>query len=269
MINPQQGFLYEKNVAEALKKLGWVKPGYVPAGAAADRPDLEFFYGGKSYGCELKKDLASSGSLIIHHLGNKKYEFGETEENIEKEFLKGLGQQARVLETIKTKWRTEPFIQKDRDQKWADRAQKSGLNLRGRYDHDRRVCPDIYFQLPNNAISNYYNLKNTYYINVSNYGFYLLGKSDPANLNKDKFGVEAIPLWDLKHTSFLRIRIQPKNIIRADQQEQRTGYVKPGAGQGYQITMEIQFKAVQRSNFNIGPTIGKSAMIDLNKILLP
>lgn len=265
----QEGFLYEENVAKALRKVGWVRPGYKPAKAASDRPDLEFLFEGKTYGCELKKDLADAGSLVIHHLGNKKYEFGETEGNKEKEFLKGLGEKSNVLSAIRQKWRSEPFIQKVRDKNWVKRVNNSGKSLRERYDYDLKVCPDIYFQLPRTAISNYYNFKDTYYINVGPYGFYILGPKDPANLNADKFGVEAVPKWDDNHTSVLRVRIQPKTLSSAIQQEKKVGFIKEGAGQGYQITMAIVFKGVKRSRFNIGPTIGKSAAVDQTKIILP
>lgn len=265
----QEGFLYEENVAKALKKRGWVRKSYAPAKAASDRPDLEFLFEGKTYGCELKKDLASAGSLVIHHLGNKKYEFGETEGSKEKEFLKGIGIRAGVLNAIRQKWRTEPFIQKDRDRAWVKRATNSGLSLRQRYNHDIKACPDIYFQLPNTTISRYYNLKDTHYINVATHGFYLLGPDDPAGLNDDKFGVEGVPKWEQNHTAILRIRIQSKGVSKAEQQENKVGAIKEGAGQGYQITMEIAFKGVRRSYFNIGPTIGKSATINESKIILP
>ena len=265
----QEGFLYEENVAKALKKLGWVRPSYKPAKAASDRPDLEFLFEGKTYGCELKKDLASAGSLVIHHLGKKKYEFGDVKGDKEKEFLKELGLRNNLFSAMQKKWRTEPFIQRDRGKEWVKRVNNSGLSLEERYNHDLRVCPDIYFQLPRTAIGNYYNLKDTHYINVAPYGFYLLGPLDPARLNADKFGVEAVPKWEQNHTSLLRVRIQPKTLPQSIQQEKKVGYIKEGAGQGYQITMEIVFQSVKRSRFNIGPTIGKSATINESKIILP
>jgi hypothetical protein len=268
-VKTQQGFLYEKNVARELKKYGWVQDSFTPAGAASDKPDLEFYYNRKTYACELKKDLASAGSLVIHHVGNKKYEYGDTGGSDEKEFLKGLGITANLMYVIENKWRGEPFIQKDRDETWVERVKRSGLDLRKRYEHDKRVCPDIYFKLPNNTISKYYNLKNTYYINIANYGFFLLGNTDPANLNNNRFGTDVVPLWDLNHESFLRVRIQAKGIAAAESQEKKLGYVKPGAGQGYQITMEIQFKGVKQSIFNIGPTISKTAVINAQKLILP
>lgn len=263
----QEGFLYEENCAKALQKKNWVKKNYVPAGASSDRPDLDIYIKGKEYGCELKKDLASAGSLVIHHLGGGEYQFGETEGHVEKEFLLGLGKQAKVLAEIKKKWtKHHPFIQKNRDQKWMNRVRRSGLGLRDRYDKDVQMCRDIYFKLPPATISKYYNLKKTYYLNVATHGFFLLGTKDPAQLNR---GIdEKIPLWDHMHTSVLRIRIQSKGVTSAAAKEARSGWPSAGA-QGYQITMEIQFKSVKKSPYNIGPIIGKSAKIDTKRIALP
>lgn len=262
----QEGFLYEENVAKALIKKHWVNKNYKPAGASSDRPDLDLLINGAEYGCELKKDLASAGSLVIHHLGGGKYDFGDTEGSKEKEFLKGLGENAKVLQAIKTRWRKEPFIQTNRDAKWIAKVRKSGLNLKQRYDYDLSVCRDIYFPLPSSTISSYYNIKDTYYVNVATHGFYLLGKSDPAKLNKT--ADPKIPLWDDNHTAVLRIRIQSKGVTKALADETRKGWPSAGA-QGYQITMEIQFKSVTKSPYNIGPIVGKTAAIDEKNIKLP
>lgn len=264
----QQGFLYEENCAKALKKLNWVKPNYTPAGASSDRPDLDIYIQNKEYGVELKKDLASSGSLVIHHLGNGKYEFGDTAGAKEKEFMKGLGVKSNVLNAIKRNWKTPPFIQKDRDEKWIAKVRQSGLSLKERYDQDLKNCRDIFFDLPANTISSYYNLKDTYYINVATHGFYLLGKNDPAGLQKGLTGANKIPLWDNNHKAVLRIRIQSKGVTKAAANEKRQGWPSTGA-QGYQITMEIQFKSVKKSMYNIGPTVGKSANINTAAIRLP
>jgi hypothetical protein len=262
----QQGFLYEENVAKALQKKNWVKKNYVPAGASSDRPDLDLYIGGVEYGCELKKDLASAGSLVINHLGKKKYAFNDVSGEKGKEFLLGLAKKAGVLDKISSKWRKEPFIQTNRDAKWIAKVRQSGLDLRERYQYDLKSCPDLFFPLPANTISKYYNLKDTHYLNVATHGFYLLGKKDPAGLNEDID--EPIPLWDNMHTSVLRVRIQSKGVTKAAALEKQKGWPSAGA-QGYQITMEIQFKSVKKSPYNIGPIVGKTANIDTRKIMLP
>lgn len=264
----QQGFLYEENVAKALKNLNWVSPSYAPAGASADRPDLDLLINGVEYGCELKKDLASAGSLVIHHLGNKKYALGDTGGNVEKEFLAEIAEDAGVLTAIKNKWKVEPFIQKERDGEWVERVRKTGLDLRQRYQSDLKNCRDIFFDIPPTTISKYYNIKKTYYLNVATHGFYLLGTKDPARLNQYKSGSDKIPNWDTMHKAVLRVRIQSKGVTKALNAEKSKGWPSTGA-QGYQITMEIQFKSVKQSMYNIGPIKGKTAVIDENKIVLP
>jgi len=247
----QQGFVYEQNVAKALARYGWVKPGYKPAGASHDRPDLDLFINGKEYGCELKISLASAGSLVLNFNGpGKGYSFGETERSVEKEFLKTVGETAGVLQQIKKEWKVDPWIQKNRDQDWVKRAVKSGLNVEERYRQDLENHPDISLPVPKNTISQYYNHKNTHYLNVGTHGFYLLGSVDPAKLNK--CANPKIPLWDDSHVAQLRVRIQYKGgMSTAVEREKIKGVTAEGA-QGYQITMELQFKTVTRSEYNIG-----------------
>ena len=263
----QEGFLYEQNTARALKKKNWVKPNYTPAGASSNRPDLDLFVGGKEYGCELKKDLASAGSLVIkYNNSTNTFSFGDVGSEKEKIFMKELGELNRVLLIIKQKWRKKLWIAEDRNETWLKRWSDAGRpTLRQRYEQDLENCPDIYFSLPSNTIEKYYNLKDTYYLNVGTHGFYLLGPTDPAKLNvaaKPK-----IPRWKDKHTAVLRIRIQSKGVTKAEETEKRTG--KPTGAQGYQITMEIQFKGVQKSPYNIAPVNKGSAVINEQQIILP
>ena len=140
--------------------------------------------------------------------------------------------------------------------------------MKERYDHDLQNCRDIFFDLPKSTISDYYNLKDTYYINVATHGFFLLGNKDPAKLQSGLKGTDKIPLWDNNHKAVLRIRIQSKGVTKALAAEKRTGWPSAGA-QGYQITMEIQFKNVSKSQYNIGPIVGKTANIDNKGIKLP
>ena len=191
----QEGFLYEENVAKSLKKKGLVSKNYKPAGASSDRPDLDLFIGGKEYGCELKKDLASAGSLVLKYNNrNGAFNFGDTGGQKEKEFMKGLGVSNRVLQAIKIKWRKPLWIAEDRDARWLQRWEKAGKpNVEERYKEDLKNCPDIYFQLPPTTIEKYYNLKDTYYLNVGTHGFFLLGAKDPAKMTVDVS--PRIPRW--------------------------------------------------------------------------
>ena len=47
---PQQGFVYEKNTAEVLKKFNVVPNNFTPAGAGSDIPDLMIQKNGKNFG---------------------------------------------------------------------------------------------------------------------------------------------------------------------------------------------------------------------------
>ena len=96
----------------------------------------------------------------------------------------------------------------------------------------------------------------------------MLGRKDPAKLQTGLDAGNKIPLWDNNHKAVLRIRIQSKGVTKAAANEKRQGWPSSGA-QGYQITMEIQFKNVSKSMYNIGPIVGKSANIDAGAIKLP
>ena len=264
----QEGFLYEENVAKALQKKGLVKKDYVPAGASSDRPDLDLFVNGKEYGCELKKDLASAGSLVIkYNNASNSFSFGDTGGNKEKEFMKGIGKSKGVLNAIKQKWRKKLWIAEDRNGSWMTRWKKAGTpSLRERYEQDLKNSPDIYFDLPSDTIEKYYNLKDTYYLNVGTHGFYLMGAKDPAKIGKGV--VPTIPRWSNSHKAVLRIRIQSKGVTKAAATEkQRNG--NPTGAQGYQITMEIQFKSVIKSVYNIGPVTKGSAVVQQSVIKIP
>ena len=271
----QEGFVYEKNVAEMLQKLdpAWVAPLYIPAGAGSDKPDLELWLNSKDYGCELKMKAASAGSLVMHYKGpGKGFTYGDTDGHKEKEFIKGLGAKVNVLSTIKREWSAPLWIQQPRDEAWLNRVRASGLSLKERYKQDLATHSDIRYPLPSNTISNYYNLKATYYLNVGTHGFYLLGSKDPAGLNAVANDLKGhpIPKWQNNHQAELRIRIQSKGVTKADANEKSKGVTTKSA-QGYQITMEIVFKSVKKSPFyNIGPNKpGGKATVNRRLLQMP
>ena len=273
----QAGFEYEKNVAKILQKLdpAWVSSLYIPAGAGSDKPDLELLLNNKDYGCELKMKAASAGSLVIHNKGpGKGFVYGDTDGHKEKEFLKGLGTKVNLLSTIKREWKDGMllWIQQPRDREWMQSVLTSGLSLKERYKKDLANHSDIRYPLPSNTISNYYNLKDTYYLNVGTHGFYLLGNKDPAGLNAVANDLQghSIPKWQHSHSAELRIRIQSKGVSKASANEKRLG-VSITRGQGYQITMEIVFKSVKKSPYyNIGPNKpGGKAIVNKRLLRMP
>ena len=247
----QQGFVYEQNVAKALKKKGWVRPNYQPAGASSDRPDLDLFIKGKEYGCELKMGLASAGSLVLYFNGpGKGYSYGETEGSEEKIFLKSIGEGVDALNLIKKKWKTDPWIQSPRDEEWVKRAIKSKLNVEQRYNQDLETHPDIIVPVGSHLISEYYKHKGCDYLNVGTHGFYTFGSTDPAEFNN--CNNPPVPNWDDSHVAQLRIRIQYKGGMSTALAREKTQGITAKGAQGYQITMELQFKTVTRSNYNLG-----------------
>ena len=64
---PQQGFVYEKNAADTIKKFNVVPNNFTPAGAGSDIPDLRIQKNGVKAGGELKITAASAGSLVMKY----------------------------------------------------------------------------------------------------------------------------------------------------------------------------------------------------------
>ena len=96
------------------------------------------------------------------------------------------------------------------------------IPLRERYNSDLKTCSDV--KVPNlnsSSMSSYYNLKDTYYINIGTHGFFLLGSNDPlqlnANLTKNKKPL--VPTFESVATITARIRCQSKGVTKADAAE--------------------------------------------------
>ena len=63
----------------------------------------------------------------------------------------------------------------------------------------------------------YYNLKDTYYIQVGTHGFFLLGSRDPLKLNQSnrERGLKPIPQFSASCNSTARIRCQVKRRYKS------------------------------------------------------
>ena len=240
----QQGFQYEKNAAEVLKKYNLVPEGFVPAGAGSDQPDLMLLYKGKEKGCELKITAASAGSLVLkYNIKNKKdpWSFGDIkEDDDEKKFLVGVADYIGLFFTIKRNWKEIPH-KREKDSTWAATAGK--LTSRQRYESDLARFPDIQAEIPAQLIEQYYNKKDTYYVNVGTHGFFRLGSSNPLRL-------KGVPLFSSAAKAKYRARVQYKG------------------SDNYQFTFEMQFSMKTKSPFNIAPVDGKSVTIQENKLNL-
>jgi len=242
----QQGFQYEVNAAKLLKPLGFVPKNFVPAGAGHNQPDLMLEHKKKKAGCELKITAASAGSLVLKYDGNDKknpWKFGDIKkEEDEKQFIADLAEEVGFFDTIKKKWKDVPF-KREKDLLWESTAGK--LTPQQRYERDRDTFQDIRGEIPATKIEQYYNRKDTYYVNVGTHGFYLMGRKNPLQL-KD------VPMFGASAKATYRARVQYKG------------------GGNYQFTFEMQFSipANKKSPFNIAPVDGKSVAIIKNKLNL-
>jgi hypothetical protein len=242
----QQGFQYEINASDILKPMGFVPASFRPAGAGSNQPDLMLQHKKKKAGCELKITAASAGSLVLKYDSkDKKYpwKFGDIKkEDDEKQFIADLAEEVGLFDILKKQWKEVPF-KRDKDLLWESTAGK--LTPQQRYERDRDTFQDVRGEIPATKIEQYYNKKDTWYVNVGTHGFYLMGRKNPLQL-KD------VPMFGSSAKATYRARVQYK-----------------GAG-NYQFTFEMQFSipANKKSPFNIAPVDGKSVAIIKNKLNL-
>lgn len=237
----QQGFEYEKNAANVLKPLGLVPKSFVPAGAGHNQPDLMLEHNKKKAGCELKISAASAGSLVMkckYNLKTKKVEWSFNEipkEDHEKQFIKDLALEMDIFKLIKNKWKEVPF-KREKDDLLP--LQTKSMSKKQIYERDRDTFPDIKGEIPATKIEEYYNKKDTYYVNVGTHGFYLMGTKDPLKL-KD------VPRFGTSAKATFRARVQYKG------------------SDNYQFTFEMQFSipVAKKSPYNIAPVNGKTVNI--------
>lgn len=235
----QQGFEYEKNAAKILKEMGIVPKNFTPAGASHTQPDLILEHKKKKSGCELKISAASAGSLVLKYdIKDKRnpWKFGDiSEDDAEKMFIKDLAKDVGLFDIIRKQWKEIPF-KRDKDDLWKATAGK--LTKKQIYERDRDTFPDIRGEIPASKIEEYYNRKDTYYVNVGTHGFYLMGSTNPLNLkNVPRFGTSAKATY--------RARVQYKG------------------SDNYQFTFEMQFSipSSKKSPYNIAPVDGNSVRI--------
>ena len=240
----QQGFLYEENAATLLKKYNLVPKNFVPAGAGHDQPDLVLQNGKKTAGCELKITAASAGSLVLKYDSSKKanpWGFNKiAADDKEKQFIADLAQDVGLFNIIKKQWKEVPY-KREKDATWEATAGKK--TPEERYRRDLKFFADIKGEIPASKIEDYYNKKDTYYVNVGTHGFYLMGTKNP-------FGLKGVPRFGTAAKAIYRARVQYKG------------------SNNYQFTFEMQFSMKEKSDFNIAPVDGKSVTIIKEKLNL-
>ena len=242
----QQGFQYEINASDTLKKLNFVPTGFKPAGAGHDQPDLMIKYKDKTSGCELKITDASAGSLVIkYNPSNKQWGFSEeSRQDKEKLFIMELAEEVGFYKIVKDNWTETPY---KIDSKWQDRTWKDTvgkMSPKDRYARDLAFFKDLKGSILASKIERYYNEKKTYYVNIGTHGFYLLGTSNPLKFS-------SIPSFSSSCTAGWRARVQYK-----------------GSG-NYQFTFEMNFSMKSKSPYNIAPISKGSVTIVQPQIKLP
>jgi hypothetical protein len=240
----QQGFQYEINAVNILKPMGFVPEKFEPVGAGHDRPDLMLLYKNQESGCELKITAASAGSLVLKYDSKDKknpWKFGDIKAtDDEKIFIRDLAEEVGLFDIIKKQWTEVPY-KRDKDFAWEVTAGK--ITSQKRYERDRDIFKDIRGEIPATKIEQYYNKKQTYYVNVGTHGFYLLGNNNPLRL-------KGVPRFGTSAKAIYRARVQYKG------------------GGNYQFTFEMQFNMNTKSPFNIAPVNGKSVVILKEKMNL-
>jgi hypothetical protein len=250
----QKGFEYEKNVSKRLKKIGLVDDNFEPVGAASDRADLEITWRKDVINVELKTEAASGGSLALKWDGkkpkNKRWGFSDVSNDEEKQFLADLAESSGALAKLNASWTDTPakYVRedsKDADEKLLAFSWKQAKDRESKkqvYRKELEKFKELKEKLPGSVIADYYEKKKTYYVNVGTNGFYLFGKKDPNNINKncrDK-KIKLVPSFSDSADVSYRVRVQDKG------------------GGNFQYTFELSF-SIRKSNsspYNIGPILG-------------
>ena len=249
-MSAQKGFIYENNLYTALKACG-IAGGNPPAGAESNRPDLEIKLvkdrDTQTQGAELKLAPTAGGSLVMKYNDGKWMFDPKAGKDKEKAFMMEVAKKANLLRemntsgTYGTNWRGKtPFLQNDQ---LGRKVLVEGVkNKREAYEKDIKQFGgknEVKIPVPAKVMCDYYNLKDTHYLNVASHGFFLMNTKDPLNLNK---GIKGQPVPDFARSAKLQIRI-------------RCQY--KGSGD-YQFVMTLEFGGVKFSPYNIGPILSKT-----------
>ena len=185
----QGGFLYEGRIHQKLKSKNLVPSGFSPAGTNPTAPDCMFIHEGVSYPLEVKLNLAADygqGTLVYKDgwiLGGAK------------------GPAADEMRSILTSVGTVNFT----NTQWGLRgAPNKGVVANKEFTQqmvadDYRRFTSKFLSVPSSVLHSYYAAKNTFYIQIGDYGMYYMG-GNPAGLPIPQF------------TPVLRIRIRLKRF---------------------------------------------------------
>jgi len=184
-MSKNRGIIYENYIFNELLKSGLTEKKYRPAGTDKNKPDTKFKVGNTYYNLEIKYDLSADfgqGTLKYNFKDNKWFSYSENEK----------------MDDILKYFEIEKFA----DEKWKKIPNRVGKGDIGRdlrpvskltdieKKEDIKNFPTQYKVIKgSNPIAEYYNSKDTYYIQIGGNlksGFYYMG-SDPANLGVPEF----------------------------------------------------------------------------------
>ena len=175
-----RGDIYERAIFNELLSSKLTERKYLPAGSDKTRPDAVFLVNGKKYNLEIKLDLD-----VDFGQGTLRYDFNNFKwiSYADNPKMKELMDYYKVNEIADNNWTKVPNRVGKNDVGRKPRRLSSREIL-----EDKKNFPDVYMNLRGrNPIAEYYNSKDTYYIQIGKlHGFYYMG-SDPLNLGVPEF----------------------------------------------------------------------------------
>jgi hypothetical protein len=234
------GQIYENTSFKYLKEMNLVTG--KPAGGLSNIPDLtiKLGKGRETAGLELKTEPTAAGGLVMKYI-NGTWELGSTDGKEEKELLASLAKKYGVLKIANNRrsaWgKNVPYLQYD-PKNINKKIYVSKMTSRQAYDKDMKQYggkSEIHITIDTRTVSTYYNSKECYYMNIGSHGLYLLGNSDPLDLNGrlKSLGSQPIPIFNFP--LFIRCRCQAKG------------------GGDYNFNMVQTMKAGTKSPYNFLP----------------
>ena len=204
------GFLYEGRVHNRLKKGKLVPRGFKPGGAESNAPDASFIYGGRPYLLEVKLDLSADYGQGTLEYNNGIWQLGGAP-TVAAEELRGLMRASGIEQFANAEWGSKgaPFKGRVATEEFTSEMVTSDYtNFNSRYK-----------VVPSSVLHSYYAAKNTYYIQIGDYGMYYLA-ANPANLPVPQFNPSlkirirtkrsgSYPLNNYRFTTALQITGRP------------------------------------------------------------
>ena len=177
----EQGRLYEVKCNKNLQKKGLLAgPLEKYGGSDNTAPDGEFLYKNKPYKVEYKLDMkADFGQATLDYDKKKKRWLVTGKQTKEGQQIQQLMRAAGVEDLINSTqgWKSSGIPKK---------FQVDGRVTKAQAKEDYKAFANKYVNISKDAVNKYYAEKDTYYIQIGNYGLYYMEKN-PANLDIPQF----------------------------------------------------------------------------------